>query len=616
MPTRTITGTVLYPDGSAWVGGKVKFQLIRGFATTDEYFPAETHTEVLDSSGQFSTEIGVPDSGTVEYKITTPDKVNHSVDIGDGETATLQELLAETSTEVTTNGLQVIVDSHVSSYLHSQFNVKAHGATGDGETDDKAAIQSAIDAAEVNGGIVFFPPGTYLITDELDIDSSNVSLVGSGAGATTIIMADGYEDKPVFIVGDGETTCAHIVISDMLITSTNQKTDQQAIKLLKTFKVWLFNLRIEKQYNGIHAMNSTQTWLRDSDIRDTSNDAIIWESEVESGYDFYINNVVADNPDVTNAGNGINWMGGENFVIQNCDFLNFVTGFHIHPATDYQCRFGFFVNSEFDFASDNCIKITGTEGGDIIGMNFTNSWSGSATNYGVVISNGGGGDLQGIRFTAHKSFHNGLAGFRLDGGNDIHLLGCDAIGNSQTTPNSRSGIEVSSNVGSHWSILNCKSGNGYQQGDTQDHGISLDGSHTYSNVMIAYCDLSNNTNAGLNLNTGAEIDEGAIVGNLGEKVNSFFEDGTVELWLRNTDGSHISKILDDGNLHIEGESQNIWLNGASSANVLLATGGGKVGIGNDNPGSVLSITGLPTSSSGLSAGDVWNDGGTLKIVTS
>lgn len=45
-------------------------------------------------------------------------------------------------------------------------NVRVYGATGNGVTDDTAAIASAITAAGV-GGLLYFPPGTFLISSAL-----------------------------------------------------------------------------------------------------------------------------------------------------------------------------------------------------------------------------------------------------------------------------------------------------------------------------------------------------------------------------------------------------------------------------------------------------------------
>jgi parallel beta-helix repeat protein len=59
----------------------------------------------------------------------------------------------------------------------------AYGAVGDGSNDDTGAIQSAINAAEVSGGVVYFPPGTYKITSTLNIDGPGVTLTGSWSAA-------------------------------------------------------------------------------------------------------------------------------------------------------------------------------------------------------------------------------------------------------------------------------------------------------------------------------------------------------------------------------------------------------------------------------------------------
>ncbi len=58
------------------------------------------------------------------------------------------------------------------------YNVMDYGAAGTGLVDDTAPIQNAIGDAEVNGGTVFFPAGTYYISSSLALTSPGVVLQG------------------------------------------------------------------------------------------------------------------------------------------------------------------------------------------------------------------------------------------------------------------------------------------------------------------------------------------------------------------------------------------------------------------------------------------------------
>lgn len=59
-----------------------------------------------------------------------------------------------------------------------QSSVTAYGATGDGSTDDQPAIQACLDANA--GGLVYFPPGVYLIQARCLVSAGTV-LYGYGA---------------------------------------------------------------------------------------------------------------------------------------------------------------------------------------------------------------------------------------------------------------------------------------------------------------------------------------------------------------------------------------------------------------------------------------------------
>lgn len=67
---------------------------------------------------------------------------------------------------------------------------QAHGAKGDGATDDTAAIQAAIDAGEV----VFFPTGRYVISQTLRL-KKNTKLVGVYSTLSQIVTRDTPQNR-------------------------------------------------------------------------------------------------------------------------------------------------------------------------------------------------------------------------------------------------------------------------------------------------------------------------------------------------------------------------------------------------------------------------------------
>ncbi len=78
-------------------------------------------------------------------------------------------------------------------------NVCDHGATGDGTTDDSAAIRTAIAAAVTAGGdTVYFPNGTYLVSQDgsnawcIDLPS-NITIRGQSRAGAIIKMDDGQD---------------------------------------------------------------------------------------------------------------------------------------------------------------------------------------------------------------------------------------------------------------------------------------------------------------------------------------------------------------------------------------------------------------------------------------
>jgi Pectate lyase superfamily protein len=74
--------------------------------------------------------------------------------------------------------------------------VKAFGATGDGATDDTAAVQAAIHAA--NGGTLHFPAGVFVVDSVTVSGGGRVRLLGDGQAVTTLKHKAGSTSSMIY----------------------------------------------------------------------------------------------------------------------------------------------------------------------------------------------------------------------------------------------------------------------------------------------------------------------------------------------------------------------------------------------------------------------------------
>jgi hypothetical protein len=109
------------------------------------------------------------------------------------------------------------------------FNLKAFGATGDGNASDTTAMTNwlaaasaaaVVDAtpAHVTGAVLaYMPPGKYKTTALATLSASGVRIVGAGSGATTIIPSHGGD---ALAVDGGSTYLRHVAVEGLSVDYT------------------------------------------------------------------------------------------------------------------------------------------------------------------------------------------------------------------------------------------------------------------------------------------------------------------------------------------------------------------------------------------------------------
>jgi hypothetical protein len=105
-------------------------------------------------------------------------------------------------------------------------SVKDFGATGDGSTNDQAAIYNALIYAQSVSGCVFFPSGTYVCATSINIQGSGpICFAGEGTNQSIILFTGSTAQ---FKFGD-VTEITRLEIQNLSIT-TNQQNSSAAIE--------------------------------------------------------------------------------------------------------------------------------------------------------------------------------------------------------------------------------------------------------------------------------------------------------------------------------------------------------------------------------------------------
>lgn len=149
----------------------------------------------LDSRGE--APVGIFLTEGTDYKVILKDSGGSTIwTIDDVSTPVDAEYIFGTYTYTPAGGTARTLQSKLDD---SVVSVKDFGAKGDGSTDDATAIQNAVDYIEgtlISGTIaqqntfnsyqLYFPPGRYLISTQIDISLPGIIVKGAGCGATTI----------------------------------------------------------------------------------------------------------------------------------------------------------------------------------------------------------------------------------------------------------------------------------------------------------------------------------------------------------------------------------------------------------------------------------------------
>ena len=163
------------------------------------------------------------------------------------------------------------------------LSVRDYGATGDGVTDDTAAVLEAFEAAVTSGKALYFPAGIYMIDDSMDASALSVSssygiaVVGEGMALSQVCLMATSETSTILKavrMEAGTTMLVRDIYLDASLTDGATLVPTPTLDIARIERGLFQNLRVKGSFKD-HA-NNLAIGIRDAQgLENTYRDILV-----------------------------------------------------------------------------------------------------------------------------------------------------------------------------------------------------------------------------------------------------------------------------------------------------------------------------------------------------
>jgi parallel beta-helix repeat protein len=298
----------------------------------------------------------------------------------------------------------LLTASVVTAESSGRRDVKSFGATGDGKTDDTAAIQAAIDDLPQAGGVVSLSPGTYMVK-QLSL-KGGTNLIGAGR-ASVLKALPAATSVITFAPGEQRG----IRISDLMIDGghSDQRTEP-GIGLFLDAPAVVSDLLVERLWFQNHQTHAIQ----------------IAGAKGETHHDLVFRDIDISKTGMTH-GCGFRIHSGSNIWIDRAHIVDVGTQRNDHQSSGILVRYGSnttnlsITNSHIEGSADHNIFLGDTRNVRIVNNRRYRSTRGGGNGSGIQ-ANASYAGMRGLLISGNEIIDSGGYGLCTSGVDEVKII--------------------------------------------------------------------------------------------------------------------------------------------------------------------------------------------------